>query len=273
MATSIKYGKLTPDPHPARLKLSKYLLSAALPPWPAKRRWQDAVTRWLILGNDVFGLCTCSAILHIIQLICANAGKAFARTREMAIALYKLANPSFNPETGANDNGAQETDVLSIATSEGIAGHKVRAYVDVDFHNPTEILNSINLFGAVYCGTAMTRPMEQQFAARQAWTLPYWWWNRTIGLHAVPLVGYSDPDFGPDVLPWGLADNEPDNTPSPVIPVAWNLMQTNFDEAHVLLMDDWFTTSADGTISPTAKAPNGLDYATLCSDLQALTTA
>jgi len=112
------------------------------------------------------------------------------------VAAYS-AITGYNPKTGANDNGAQEIDVLNYWQSNAVDGDKVLAFVKIDPKNHTHIAQAIQLFGGVYLGFQVQQNCVQEFDAHQPWTPG----PLTQDGHAVFAVGY-DPN-AVTVLTWG----------------------------------------------------------------------
>ena len=72
-----------------------------------------------MMENDQIGDCTCAAAGHLIMEWTANAGKKMVMPTDKQIVAAYSAVTGYNPETGANDNGAVEIDVLNLLAADG----------------------------------------------------------------------------------------------------------------------------------------------------------
>ncbi|MBV9287081.1 MAG: hypothetical protein JO288_04535 [Hyphomicrobiales bacterium] len=165
---TFKLGRRRPLAHGPRLRFGHFLRADAPPPPPAVANYvksgsapiQDAMGD--ILGNDDFGDCTCAAVGHCLDVLRANnnsAKKWRPATRADALEFYsRVTDPSFDPETGANDNGADEVTVLNIWQKQGFfadGSGKIAAWAQVDPSNETEVKQAIFLNGNVYFGVPL----------------------------------------------------------------------------------------------------------------------
>jgi hypothetical protein len=162
----------------------------------------------------------------------------------------------YDPQTGANDNGAVEIDVLNYYRKVGIAGRKLGAYVAVNPVSLKEIEEAIYLFGGVYVGVAL--PLGSQ--SQKVWTLPNRiqqrrpeWQPGSWGGHAIPIVNYDRSKKAFDCITWGERKR-----------MSYDWFVAYCQEAYALLAPEWF--------NGTKKAPNGYDLITLAADLKEITS-
>jgi hypothetical protein len=247
----MKLGKLPPKIDPRTLFLAKYLKTAGLPtPPPAEDFGSRVGKNWGMMLNDQIGDCTCAAAGHMLLEWTTYAGKPFTPSDTDVLTAYSAVS-GYNPQTGANDNGAVLLDVLNYWRQTGIAGHKIIAYVALEPKNHNNFEDALYLFGNVYLGLAL--PMSAQ--NQQTWTVPpggpvgpgapgSW------GGHAVPVVGYNR--RGLTVVTWGKT-----------LAMSWTFLDTYCDEAFAVLSQDWFKGSSNLT-------PDNFDMATLQQDLSLL---
>ena len=238
------YGCLPKKSHDGPL-LSKYLLaSAAALAIPAAISWYQNLSAdsLQMYGNDRAGCCTFAAVGN--QIICwsINAGHAMTPNPALIMQGYEQAT-GYDPQTGANDTGCAETDVLSIWQTNGIAGNKAAAWTEVDAQNPDHLKLGCWYFGGVYLGLTVTAEAEQQTDAGQPWQLG--WFNSRVGRHAVPMLGYDANYLY--VGTWGK-----------VQPIAWNYWQRFGDEAYVVV-DSVF-------LAGTGVSPVGLNLDQMIAD-------
>src|SRR5258708_38970007 len=125
----LKLGKLTARHDPRTLLLATYA-TPALPAPPVQINVaKDVKGSWGMMDNDQIGDCTCAAAGHLLMEWTASAqGKMYTPSDAQIVAAYS-AITGYNPKTGANDNGAQELDVLNYWRQQGIAEHKTHGYM------------------------------------------------------------------------------------------------------------------------------------------------
>jgi hypothetical protein len=181
----------------------------------------------------------------------ANSGKKmFTPTDQQIVAAYS-AITGYNPVSGANDNGANEGDVLNYWRQSGIAGHKIGAYVALEPSNHIHIMDSVYIFEGCYIGVQLPISAQAQVQNHQPWSVPpggptgdgkpgSW------GGHAVPVVSYDV--RGVTVITWGGLQV-----------MTWSFWETYCDEAYAILSQDYL----DGM----KKAPQGFSMQQLQADL------
>ena len=240
----MKLGKLAPKRSLKTLALGNYLTPSKLPVPPVKQAWEYAVnTPWQMMKNDVYGDCTCAAAGHMIMNWSANSSTVVTPSDDDILKAYSAVS-GFDPNSGANDNGAVELDVLNYWKSTGIAGHKILGFATVDVQNIDQVKAAIYLFGGVYTGFQVPD---------YAMNKPNWTVQNTddmiVGGHAVPLFGYGR--GGATCVTWGRLQ-----------PLSWEFWQQYFDEAYAIVTQDW--------IKSTGVSPVGIDINGLLADLQSV---
>ena len=228
----LKLGKLAARHDPRALLLASYV-TASLPTPPASFDLTGKVTAWGMMDNDQIGDCTCAAAGHLLMEWTVNAGKKmFTPTDKQIVAAYS-AITGYNPTTGANDNGANEVDVLNYWRQTGIAGHKIGAYMSLEPANHTHIMDSVYLFGGCYIGVQLPVSAQAQVQNHQPWSVPpggatgdgkpgSW------GGHAVPVVAYDS--RGVTVVTWGALQT-----------MTWSFWETYTEEAYAIVSTDYLT--------------------------------
>jgi len=221
-----------------------------------------------MFANDSLADCTAAAAAHMIQCWTANAGRAFTPTDAEVIAAYS-ATGRYIPGDAATDNGAAELDVLNFWRRQGIAGHKISAYVAFRAQNFAHTRAAIDLFGGIYIGLAL--PLSAQ--TQDVWDTPsflsriFLRGHRAVarlsarklaaddtapgswGGHAVPVLAYDADTL--TCITWGAKKR-----------MTWNFFARYCDESYAPLSPDWLT--AQGT------DPEGFDFAQLRADLAQL---
>lgn len=206
------------------------------PNLPATFSWPqvttDAVggTPWGMMLNDRLGDCTCAAVGHAVMLTSAiSATTPDTISDDDVLALYE-AVAGYDPATGANDNGAVETDVLKRWHDNGINTENVGPVAiessgwvgPFSDQSPEELIaatkTAITKFGFAYVGTQVPQAWE---AAPAVWDVPTP--NtpdaQVVGGHAVILIGWDATGF--QLVSWGK-----------VYTVTYAAFSRYFDEVH-----------------------------------------
>jgi hypothetical protein len=250
----LKLGKHPARHDPRTLLLASYA-TPALPAPPATMNLAKKVKGpWGMMDNDQLGDCTCAAAGHLIMEWTANAqSKMFTPPDQQIVDAYS-AITGYNPTTGANDNGAVELDVLNYWRQQGIAGHKVAAFMALEPSNHTHVMDAVWIFGGCYIGLALPKTAQAQTSNKQIWSVPpagtggdgapgSW------GGHAVPVVAYDSRSL--TVVTWGALQT-----------MTWGFWAAYCDEAYAILSPDFLQQKGGQTV-----APSGFNLAQLQADL------
>lgn len=243
----MKLGKLAPKNDPRTLKLAKYLDENTLPTQPDSLDWGNNVPAWGMMDNDRLGDCTCAAAGHMIMCWTSQETHLFVPPDDAILHTYEAVS-GYNPNTGQNDNGAVEVDVLNYWRRHGIARHKIAAYASVNPKLAQEAQQACWLFGGLYIGIAL--PLSAQSQA--VWDVPAGGAHGhgapgSWGGHAVPIIGY-DKD-GLTCITWAERKR-----------MTWAFWSAYVDEAYAVLSHDW--------AMPSKKSPSGFLLADLLADLK-----
>lgn len=249
----LKLGKLAARHDPRTLMLASY--TTALPAPPAKFNAAEKVTgSWGLMDNDQIGDCTCAAAGHLIMEWTATAqSKMVTPTDQQIVAAYS-AITGYNPKTGANDNGAQEIDVLNYWKQQGIAGRKITAYMALEPANHTHVMDAVWIFGGCYIGLALPKSAQAQTSNKKVWSVPASGTSGdgapgSWGGHAVPVVAYDARSL--TVVTWGALQT-----------MTWGFWVAYCDEAYAILSPDFLETKGGKIV-----APVGFDLQQLQEDL------
>jgi len=227
----LKLGKQTARHDPRALLLASYV-TAGLPTPPASFDLTTKVGQsWGMMDNDQIGDCTCAAAGHLIMEWTANAGKKMVTPTDKQIVAAYSAITGYNPVTGANDNGANEVDVLNYWRQTGIGGHKIGAYMSLEPSNHTHIMDSVYIFGGCYIGVQLPISAQAQTQNHQPWSVPpggatgdgkpgSW------GGHAIPVMAYDS--RGVTVVTWGALQV-----------MTWSFWEAYCDESYAILSNDY----------------------------------
>jgi len=244
--SKMKLGKQVPRHDPRTLQLANYLLPKALPPAPAEYMWGAAITDWTMMDNDQIGDCTCAAAGHLIMEWTVDNNNLYTPPSADIISAYSQIT-GYDPQTGANDNGAAETDVLNFWRTTGISGRQIYAYAALEPGNHFNIQQAVYMFGGCYIGLALPQSAQTQ----TVWSVPP---GGAIGSgapgswggHAVPIIGYDQNSL--TVVTWGDTKQ-----------MTWEFLDAYCDESYAIISLDFISNN---------QSPNGFDLATLQADLQ-----
>jgi len=247
----LKLGKKPPVHDPRTLKLAKY--TAALPAIPAEVNFISKVASWPMFGNDTLGDCVAAAAGHMVENWTFYSGKGVVPTLADVIAFYEFSG--YNPSDPSTDQGWDLLAALKVWRTNGLGGHKIAAFVQLETGNWTQLRQAIALFGNAYLGFALPDAVVPDAPGAPDWTSIPWIWT---------------PDMSPD-----------QNNGHCISAMACSTTWTDFiswaakmgfdqafygnasDEAYAVVTQDWI--EADG------ESPSGFDLAQLLADLQAVT--
>jgi hypothetical protein len=246
----MKLGKRTPRHDPRTLRLADYLRAEALPIIPDTYDWSGKVPAWQMLDNDRLSCCTISGAGHQIMSWTANASTEFIPSDSDIITAYSAVS-GYDPNTGENDNGAVEIDVLNYWRQTGIAGHTIDSYVALEPGNYSHVQAAVYLFGGCCIGLALPLSARSQ----KVWSVPIWGKlgngaPNSWGGHAVNCVAWDQHYI--TIVTWGALKK-----------MTWAFWQNYCDEAYAVLSQDF--------VNKQQVAPNALDWASLQQDLQQVT--
>lgn len=242
----MKLGKLPPKKDARTLRLASYLRKT-LPLAPLEQHWEFGIQNWGMMLNDQLGDCTCASAGHMIRTWSANIGKEILVSDQEIQEAYEAVS-GYDPQTGLNDNGAYELDVLNYWRKNGIGGQSIYAYAALDTSNWNYIKWAIMLFGGVYVGLALPNSAQNQ----DIWQAengpsgePGSW-----GGHAVPLVGYDMMYI--ECVTWGTVKR-----------MTWDFWAKYGDEAYAVLSPNW--------VDRNNLDPNLISFDVLEEDLKVIT--
>ncbi|MGC2171598.1 MAG: hypothetical protein WA623_09450, partial [Candidatus Sulfotelmatobacter sp.] len=202
----LKLGKQAPRHDPRTLLFASYTTPALPAPPPALNVARKVKGPWGMMDNDQIGDCTCAAAGHLIMEWTANAqSEMFTPSDQQIVAAYS-AITGYNPVTGANDNGAQEIDVLNYWRQQGIAGRQIQAFMALEPGNHAHVMDGVWIFGGCYIGLALPKSAQAQTQNHQPWSVPSSGTSGdgapgSWGGHAVPVVAYDSRSL--TVVTWG----------------------------------------------------------------------
>jgi hypothetical protein len=201
--TTVKLGKAPKRADRRTLQLRNFLRpTGTVPPTV---RWDYFVDNYEMLLNDQIGDCTIATVGHMERTwTSADEPRVpYGISTEDVLRAYirvtGMEGGAYDPRTGANDNGAVVLDVLNLWRQEGIGGHKIAAYAEVNPRSKAEVKYGVATFGGVYLGVNLPLTARDQIAADKRWEVRGHSWlpwspahPGSWGGHAVPIVGYDD---------------------------------------------------------------------------------
>lgn len=225
-----KFGALAPHPedtHP-RVKLANHLSLAKIPPTPAVVDYASKVRSWPMYLNNKLGDCTAAAMAHALQAWTAYARGLVTLPDSAVLRLYEAMG--YVPGDPATDRGAVEQDVLAYVHKNGIGGHKILAYAQVDHRNPDEMKTALNLFGTLYLGANIPQSALDQTDAGQPWAVVTG--SPVQGGHCFVAQRWDTAGAPMQVVTWGALQR---------VSLEW-WMDYGL-EAWVMISEDWFLAS------------------------------
>jgi hypothetical protein len=243
---NVKLGKQPRKDDSRTLHLANYLQAGQLPKIPTSKDWSRKVPEWYMLANDTLGCCTISGAAHMIMDWTANASTEIIPTDQDVIKAYSAVS-GYNPQTGENDNGAVELDVLNYWRRTGVANHKIYAYAALEPQNHAHVKACVYLFGGCYIGLWLPISARNQ----RIWSVtqgpdakPGSW-----GGHAVNVIAFDAHYL--TVVTWGQ-----------LLKMTWGFWDKYCDESYAVLSQDFINNGI---------APNAIDWASLQQDLGKVT--
>ena len=240
----LRLGRIEPRVKPQVLRLSYYLMPTRAPyPDTVDYSPKAAAALKQMYLNDQYGDCVIAGEAHNIGVRTGNeSGTPTVFADSDIYATYQAA-------CGPGDNGCLITDVLNYQKTTGFpGGHKIAGYVSVDNASQDQVKAAIFLFGCITLGINLPGSWANN-------AQPGFVWDDTndpsVGGHEVVCMGYNAQ--GVITSTWGILGT-----------MTWAALadKSIVSECYAAIGPDW----TDGS----KPAPNGLDLASLQSDLSAL---
>jgi hypothetical protein len=234
------------------LRFARYR-TPQLPAPPDSFDVSQGILDWKMLANDRLGDCTAAGAAHLEMVWSRIAGNAVDPNDADVIDFYhRVTSPPFDPDTGANDDGAVELFVCQEWRKNGIANRRIHAYVYVEPKHLDQLHQATWLFSGSYLGIAL--PISAQ--TQDVWddtgqqipnAEPGSW-----GGHCVVVVGRDKPAKLWTIVTWGRLKQVTDA-----------FLSRYLEEAWVMVAEDFATLSGPN-------AASGFDFDTLNADLAAI---
>ena len=198
MPTQYKTGRL-PATQPAALKdLDVYSVGPLQTP---PTTWAVPLQAQLTAGDPIYpidcnqrlGCCTYSGVDHLNRAWDSLFDETVALPTETEI------EKAYFVETGGQDTGCVEANVLKRWNTTGIFGTKIAAYAPVSTTSLLQQHQSIAFYGGCYLGIVVGQPQQEAFQKGEEWV---WVDGQEEDGHCVVAVGYG-PNGGLHCLTWG----------------------------------------------------------------------
>ncbi len=256
----VKFGRIAP-PAPPALWFRNYLAQPTLQPLPAPPASVDYSPKAMvslsnIFGNDALGDCVIAAGAHCLGVWTGNAGQIYVPNTGQIINEYTLIG-GYIPGRPATDNGCDEESAFRYWMSSGMAdGSKLAGWLAIDATNSTLVKQAINLFENCYFGVAMPDAWVANMGSmRSGFTWDVAGSPDPSNGHAFNGVGYTA--AGVTIDTWAMLGT-----------VTWAAVARyatlNAGGALYTLLNANILNQAQ------AKSPNGLDWAALIADFNAM---
>jgi hypothetical protein len=154
----------------ATLKFYHYANLKALPPPPKTTSNNLAfVYPNAMFGNDTAGDCTIADIANAIKLNTAMGAGEFVATTADVLKLY-TALTGYDPSDPSTDTGLSLSQAAEGARTQGIAGHKLHAYLDLPIGDTLIMKQTIYLFHGGAVGVRLPKSAMDTFGQGKVWS-------------------------------------------------------------------------------------------------------
>ena len=158
-----KFYGLLPRPAltPTKLLASYLLAATAALAIPSEILWFKnlAPNALQMYDNDRAGCCTFAAVGNLVICQSTNAGQPITPDAGQILQGY-ISETGYDPQTGANDTGCVETDVLQLWKANGIAGNVATDWCEIRLQNPDHLKLGCWYLGGCYLGLNVTAEAE-----------------------------------------------------------------------------------------------------------------
>lgn len=257
LARSVVIGGRQTKPRKMRMHFQHYVRKTGLPEPPAFCDYSGAAIAALrdVMGNDDAGNCVYAAGYHHVALVTGNAGNLFHATTDQVNADYSAVS-GYVPGDPSTDVGADPKDAIDYWIGHGFAnGTKAVARLALDPSNPKQIKQAVHLFEGAMIGGPLGRSWIDPFPERDGFVWDDAGDYDSRSGHEVCVFGYGP--FGPNIDTWGLLGQMTWEA------VAQFCSSWRGGDMFVILTPDIINKAQN-------KAPNGLDWAQLTADFNAL---
>jgi hypothetical protein len=248
---TLKLGKKPAREGAVKLRLAKYIDTAALPKPPASFGHERLVTQWGMAMNDQLGCCVVSGAVHEVMLWNREAGRT-VRFDDAAVVKNYSAIGGYVPGQPDTDQGCDMQVAASYRLKTGLLDadgkrHKIGAYVGLDPGNLTELWYASYLFDGVGIGVEFPAQWMDAFNRGKTW-----------GAVARPK------------LEGGHYITDPAKRAGNAVIVTWGRTTPLTPKGYQQFNDETIAYLSEEKLS-SGKSLEGFDLATLKADLKAVT--
>jgi len=195
-----KTGRRPPKNAPALMLAD--ILTGTTPAHPATADHFKGQTFGLY-GNDKYGDCGPVSVANLVRLVSGGLlGAEVQPSQADVFDLYKRSgNPTFNPATGAGDEGVDMQTMCEALLTGGIGAIKPIAFAKVNATDAAELESAVSIFGGCLWGVNLETAQQTQTEASP----PKWDHKKSSewGGHAV-LNGAYESGSLEDVESWAI---------------------------------------------------------------------
>jgi hypothetical protein len=245
----MKLGKRAVRIDPRTFRLQKYL-NTRLPAPPVEVSWVTKVPSWPMYLNDQLGDCVIAAEAHMVnQWSYYASGVEYRVTEQDVLRAYERVG-GYVPNDPWTDTGCDMLSALNDWRHNGIGGHKILGYAQVDQTNLTEVFQAIEIFGSLFTGIQL--PISAEY--ERAWTVP----------KGGPVMNGSPGSWGGHAVPIDAASLKSRTciTWGSRLKMSPNFFRDYVDECYAVLSQDW--------IDAQGLSPSQFNLAQLQADLASL---
>ena len=254
------FGRNRPLPGRKKIHLGDYLHPAQIPFPPKRRNYSGAAQAALgeMYLNDRLGDCVIAGIAHLEGVFTGNSGSPVIYSPEEIVGMYSAIGGyvSGDPST---DNGCDEVTALNYWKSKGApAGtHQITAWASVNGADARHVASAIWLCEGVMFGVELPDAWVSPFPSGTGWVWDVAGPSDPQNGHCFVGVGYEDEGAQVEIGTWGMTGWITHAA------IAQYTSPASAGELYVVLSPEIIEKA-------TQKAPDGVDWATLVADFQAL---
>lgn len=196
--------------------------------------------------NDSEGDCTCAGIGNTLRV--NSLGKVQLSDDQVQAAYVAVTGKegaAFDPQTGANDNGCVEIDVLdywagSDESHFGVGGDQLIGHAAVNMQSRDEVMICLQSFGSIYPGFQLDVAQQSQPVWEYVPGSPLW-------------GGHCPPIFDAEIQFQGSLVELLLGTWGAYKPATWKFVAHQCDEGHALITDAWIAQNESNPLVNTAQ--------------------
>jgi hypothetical protein len=248
VAVNPRLGKKPAQPARRQLLLSPHMINLPAPPASVDYGLEARGAQYPMYGNDQLGDCVEAGIGHQIGQYTLHAtGTEALFTTDQIVGEYS-AITGYNPADPNSDQGTYTQDAMTYWRKSGFVGHQIVAFASLALTNLTQVMQAIELFGAIGLGFNFPESAMDQFNAGRPWEVVPG--SSLEGGHYVHVLGYDVNHL--NTRTWGAKQL-----------MTWAFYQAYADEAWVVITPEMADAAGSNTFSGIDLYGLGQDFAQL----------